>query len=169
MYTVEMRPDSLATSVPTGPSFDLLLVAHVASAFIGFGVVAITGIQAFRARVGFAALTPGLRRYFRPGTNWLGRVVFLVPVLGAALVLDSGGTFGFGDTFVVAGIVLWAASAVLAEIVLWPGERHIQALVSGEPLADPGELERSCRRASLAAAAITAMFVAAVVLMVTRP
>lgn len=162
-----MRPDSLATSVPTGPSFDLLLVAHVASAFIGFGVVAITGIQAFRARVGLAALTPGLRRYFRPGTNWLGRVLFLVPVLGAALVLDSSGTFGFGDTFVVAGIVLWAASAVLAEIVLWPGERRIQALVSGDP--QELELERSCRVTSLAAAAITAMFVAAVVLMVVRP
>ncbi len=141
-------------------------------AVVGFGAVVLTGLQAARARRGPSA--PGaaaVGRYFRPGTNWAGRVVYGVPVFGFAAVAASGGAWSTGDAFVVAGLVIWLASATLAEAVAWPGERRIQMLVT-EGWADAGrtgELDRTCRRVMTAASATGALFVAAVVVMVARP
>lgn len=92
---------------------------------------AVTGIQARRARRGpTAAGSDGVRRYFRPGVNWAARALYGVPVFGFALISSSSGAFAAGDGFVVAGLGLWALAAVVAEAVVWPGERRIQEVVS---------------------------------------
>jgi len=161
-----------ARPVPEGPAYSVLLVLHIGAAFISFGTVALTGLQAFRARRG--PDQPGaeaLRRYFRPGANWVGRVLYAVPVLGFALVADSDGAFATGDGWVLAGLVLWLAAAVVAEAVVWPGERRIQLLVSNQ-WDDPssaGALRLECRRVAAASAALMAVFLVAVVIMVGKP
>jgi hypothetical protein len=141
-------------------------------AVAGFGAIVLTGVQAGRARRGPTAPgADGVRRYFRPGVNWVGRVVYAVPVLGYASIEASHGAWGAGDGFVVAGLVLWLATAVLAELVAWPGERRIQTIVTGgwDDTRWARELDRQCRRVSAAAAVVAALFVVAVVVMVARP
>jgi uncharacterized membrane protein len=163
---------AVAHGAPEGPAYSVLLLLHVAAALVGFGALAVTGLQAARARRGPGQPgAPGLRRYFRPGVNWAGRSLYLVPVLGFALLADSGGAFDPGDAWVVAGLVLWLAAASVAEAVVWPGERRIQLVVSSrwDDPAAAGALARECRRVAAASAVLVAVFVAAVVIMVGKP
>lgn len=163
---------ALVRAVPTGALYSILLLLHVAAAVVGFGAVVLTGIQAARVRRGPSQ--PGaeaLRRYFRPGVNWAGRTLYVVPVVGFALVADSGGAFDASDGFVVGGLVLWLMATVLAEALVWPAERRIQAVVTerwDDPAVRP-TLERDCLLARTAAVVLAGVFVAAVVVMVGKP
>jgi hypothetical protein len=168
-------------SVPKGAVYSILLLLHVAAAVIGFGALALTGVQARRAGRGPAgAGSDGVRRFFRPGINWAARALYAVPVFGFALISSSAGAFSTQDGFVVAGLILWALATVVAEVVVWPGERRIQMVVStGWDATDPtaaepgpdteGRFAQDCRRVVLACGLLSAVFVAAAVLMVAQP
>ncbi len=111
--------------------------------------------------------TASVRRYYRPGVNWAGRVLVAVPVLGAALVAMSGGDWSFSDDWVVVGLVIWMVATVLAEAGLWPIERRLQAGVArGDPRP---ELVPACRRAAVFSGLICLLLVAAAVVMVGKP
>jgi hypothetical protein len=98
-----------------------------------------TGIQAWRARRGpEAPSAPSVARYFRPGINWPGRSIYLVLVLGLTLVAMSRGAYDFSDPFVQIGLILWIVAVSLAEILVWPGERLLQVIVSGTDGAGAG-------------------------------
>jgi uncharacterized membrane protein len=168
----------VTAAAPTGPAYSIVLIAHVLCALAGLGTVAITGIQAWRARLGpDGPRGEAVRRYFRPGTNWAGRLLYGVPVFGFVLLALSNGAYDPGDGWVVAGLLIWLAAAALVELVIWPGERTIQRALAAPAVAPPAapasapgdELERTCRRVALAAAALTAGFVGAAVLMVGKP
>ena len=77
-----------------------------------------------------APLPVAVVRYYRPGVNWVGRVLFLVPVLGVALVAMSGGQWGYSDGWVTIGLGVWVVVALVAEGVLWPAERRLQEVVA---------------------------------------
>ncbi|MGC8462307.1 MAG: hypothetical protein ACP5P9_01355 [Acidimicrobiales bacterium] len=123
---------TLAVSSNRGPLYDTVLLAHVLAALASMAVVSIAGAQALVLRRS-SDLTPAVRRYYRPAVNWGGRVLFLVPVLGATLVALSGGAWSYGDTWIVVGLVAWAAVALAGELVLWPAERRLQQLVATWP------------------------------------
>lgn len=120
-------------------AYDIVLLAHVLAAVIGFGVVAVAGSNALALR------RPGprpeaLRRYYRPGVNWAARSLFVVPLLGVALVAMSGGDWSYREGWVLGGLALWALAALLGELVLWPGERALQEMVARPapaPVPDP--------------------------------
>jgi len=159
-------------AVPTGPLYSTLLVAHVLCAVVGFGAMVLTAVQAGRARRGPAA--PGaatVRRYFGPGPNVAGRFLYGVPVFGFALLAAAGGAFDADDGFVVLGLSMWLAAVLVAELVVWPAERRIQAVIAegwGDPAA-AGALERDCRRVMGAAGVLVVLFVAATVVMIGKP
>jgi Predicted integral membrane protein (DUF2269) len=158
-----------AHGVPTGVGYTLLLLAHVASATIGFGALCLTGFQASRARRGPEGPSAGaVRRYFRPGTNWAARTLYLVPLLGFALLAASGGAFDSSDSFVVLGLAMWLLATALAEVFVWPAERRIQRAVSGDWTLDEAFV-RDCTRASSASISLALLFVVAVVVMFAKP
>lgn len=161
----------MPASPPSGPAFSVVLLLHVASAVVGFGAMVITGVQAARVRRGPDAPGAGaVVRYFRPGVNWLARVIYLVPVLGLSLIALSRGVFGLGDLFVDVGLGVWLASVVVAELVLWPGERRIQrALLEGWPPRIDMELDRVCRHVAWTAPILAALFIGAAAVMVIKP
>jgi len=169
-----VSPEGFAATVhavPTGITYSVLLLLHIGSAVIGFGAVSMTGWQAWRAARGPGApAADSVRRYFRPGANIAARALYGVPVFGLGLVVDSHGAFTGNDGFVVAGLILWLGATVVAEVVVWPGERRLQQMVRdgweagrGRPVADEG------RRVAAAATVLVVVFVVAVVLMVTQP
>lgn len=135
-------PVSVFAAVNTNaPGYDLVLLAHVLAAIVGLVAVLVAGGFALALRSALVTGGPvpeAVRRYYRPGVNWAGRVLFLVPVFGVVLLFMSGGEWSFADTWVSFGTAGWALVAVAAEAVLWPGERRLQEVVAGREGAAPG-------------------------------
>jgi hypothetical protein len=169
----------LATGAPapTGPAFDIVLLAHVACVIVGLGAVVVAGVQAARLLRDPVEVAARLRSYFAPGVNWAGRIIYGVPIFGFLLLAMSKGAYDLKDAWVMAGLVLWVAAALSAEGLLWPAERRIQALVA-ERVSDPAvapdhpttaALRLAAWKMLLASSALAAAFVAATVLMVAQP
>ena len=166
------------------PGYDLVLLAHVLTSVIGLVVVVATGASALvlrRALVRGGPMPESLVRYFRPGVNWAGRVLFLVPILGVALLAMSGGQWGLGDIWVSLGLAVWAVVAVAAEAVLWPAERRLQEVVSmaaaspgrgvvpSDGAGDGADPAGLCLRAGMVGLGLGAALVLVGVLMVAKP
>jgi hypothetical protein len=172
-------------------AYDLVLLAHVVSAVVSMVALVVAGgfALALRGALGRGGPLPAsVVRYFRPGVNWVGRVLFLVPVLGVALVAMSGGQWGYADGWVTAGLGAWVVVALVAEGVLWPDERRLQEVVAaresapgtgtgpegvaaGVPAAsgtvtDPAGV---CLRSGLVGIGLAVALVAVAVLMVAKP
>ena len=181
---------SLALAAPTGPAYVAVLLAHMAAAVVGFGTVLASGVQAGRLGSLQAGELPSgsLLRFYSPGANWAGRVIYAVPVLGVALVAQSRRAFSLSDGWVVGGLALWVVAALAAELVLWPAERRVQRALAGTfevdraasgpgvRVTDPETLTAAAgpcrpvaRQASVAAGLAVACFLAATVLMVAQP
>jgi hypothetical protein len=165
---------------PSGAAFDIVLLLHVACAVVGLVTVATAAATARRlghlARTG-ALLPEPLRRYFRPGINWAGRTIYGIPVFGFALLAMSRGAYSLRNGWVLGGLVLFAALALLAEGVLWPTERRLQDLVAaaGTPAAGPADappaepVAADAARMERAAVGALVLLIAATVLMVAQP
>lgn len=126
----------MTSATTTSPGYDLVLLAHVLSAVVGLVALGVAAGSALALRGVLrrgAPVPEALARYYRPGVNWAGRVLFLVPVFGVALLVMSDGQWGFGDTWVTLGMAVWAGVAVLAEAALWPDERRLQDMVASIP------------------------------------
>jgi uncharacterized membrane protein len=174
-------PTAVGTGVtqPTGAAFDVVLLAHIGCVLVGLGAVVVSGVQGRRLLADPAGVSPSLRRYYRPGANWAGRALYGVPVFGFVLVAMSGGYYRLGDTWVLAGLVLFVGAAVVGEVVLWPAERDAQEELAevrqpAGPLGrttggDPERLRRAARRVCVAALVVALVVLAATVLMVAQP
>ena len=160
-------------------SYDLVLLAHVLAAVVALVAVVAAGGFALALhgalRTGRSP-TEAVVRYYRPGVNWVGRVLFAVPILGIVLISMSGGQWTWSDPWVSMGTGVWAVVAVVAEAVLWPGERHLQTVVAarsgGSPDEDPdrsGAQAGSCLRTGLVGLGLGVALVAVAVLMVAKP
>ena len=162
---------------PDGAAFDVVLLLHVGCAVAGLVTTATATATASRLRrlLGSAAPLPApLRRYFRPGVNWAGRVVYGVPVFGFALLAMSQGAYALGDGWVLAGLAIFAAVALLAEGVLWPAERRLQAAVAAADTAtgtfpSTESIDRDASVMARAAGAALLLLLAAMVVMVAQP
>lgn len=158
------------------PLFDLLLVAHVVSAVIGFGSIGVSALMAWRGRVsGDPAREAQVVRFFgatSPAGDWPSRLVYAVPVLGAALLVGPRGGHGFaGEPWPWCGLALWLAAVGVLTARMWPAEREaraaLSALRSGDgPLA---AFQSACRRMERAAEIVSLCAVAALVVMVLQP
>lgn len=194
------------------PLYDLLLVLHVAVGLIGFGGCAVTGYYAALGRQLLEPRELGSARgsesgvtaaewrrrwglvetYFRPATNWIERLVLLVPLFGLGM-LALGDHRGFDQLWPWIGLTLWVVAVGAASGLLWPGERQIQAALRSPassgllvarsgPLSVPPDPEAqlgerveekvvlgACRRAERGAMVTSVLYVAAVVVMIAQP
>ena len=104
----------LAATHARDAAYDLILLAHVLAAAVGLGALVVAAANAWVLRRSGPGPEP-IRRYYRPGVNWAGRVLFLVPVLGLSLMALSHGDWSFSDGWITIGLALWALVAVSAE------------------------------------------------------
>jgi len=171
-----MRPSGsmtqLAVSVraPSGPAFTVVLVCHVAAVLVALVALVSGAIAAARLRHARGDLPQSVRSYFAPGTNWAGRVLYLVPAFGAALLAMSGGAYRPDAPWVEWGMGLWVAATLLAEGVVWPAERRIRRAlaVPGED-GVPASARGPARTVCISSVAVVAILVAAMVVMVAKP
>ncbi len=159
-----------AVSAPSGPAFTVVLICHVAAVLMALVAAVAGGVAAARVLVAKEELAPSVRSYFSPGVNWAGRVLYLVPAFGVALVAMSGGAYRIDTVWVDWGIGLWAAATALAEGVLWPAERRVQrSLAAADGRGVPAAAKVGCRAMCASSAAVVALVVAAMVVMVAKP
>ena len=168
---------------PSGAAYDVVLLLHVACVVVGIVTIATAAATARRLGrlVGTASPLPEhLRRYFRPGVNWAGRTIYGIPVFGFALLGMSHGAYALTDAWVLSGLALFVALALLAEGVLWPAERRLQHAVTAagasaagpEPAPSPTRTEittADAARMERAASGALVLLVAATVLMIAQP
>ncbi len=147
-------------------AYDIVLFGHVLSALVGYGALVVAGAYALALGRPGPASEP-VRRYYRPGVNWAGRILVLVPVLGAILVAMSQGDWSYSDGWITIGLLLWAVSAAAAEMALWPTERRLQAALAAD--SPPDDLRRLCLRTAATAGGLFVVLVVATVVMVTKP
>lgn len=165
---------------PSGAAFDVVLLLHVACVVVG--IVTVATAAATARRLGRLArnatpLPEPLRRYFRPGVNWAGRTIYGIPVFGFALLGMSHGTYALTDFWVMGGLVMFVALALLAEGILWPAERRLQHAVAvlGSPgsgsggAPPPSAVTADAARMERAASGALVLLVAATVLMIAQP
>ena len=160
---------------PDGAAFDVVLLLHVGCVVAGLVTTGTAAATASRVRrlVGSPQRLPEpLRRYFRPGVNWAGRTIYGIPVFGFALLAMSDGAYALAQGWVLGGLAVFAAVALVGEGVLWPAEQRLQvALADGDaaPGASGGPVERDATAMSRAAVAMLVLLVAGTVLMVAQP
>jgi uncharacterized membrane protein len=162
---------------PDGATFDVVLLLHVACVVVG--LVSTVAAVATATRLGrllraSAPLPEPLQRYFRPGVNWAGRTIYGIPVFGFALIAMSQGAYALGDGWVLAGLGLFVAVAIVAEWQLWPAERRLQTAVAAVgtvpgPASDTEQLLADTSRMTWAARAAVVLLLAGTVVMVAQP
>lgn len=182
---------------PTGALFDVVLLLHVACVVIGLGTLVASGVQGWRLWAAGRSATPlpeSLTRYYGPGANWAGRVIYGIPAFGLTLLGLSRGVFGLQLPWVAAGAAIWVVGAGVAETVLWPAERRIwrrlqqgavvgvdgargapgspgmpeEVTEAGSPRA-PLDSVPEARLVTVVAFGLVALFLVAIVLMVAQP
>jgi hypothetical protein len=162
---------------PQGAAFDAVLLLHIGCVVVGIATTVTAAATAGRLRrlLGSAAqLSDALRRYFRPGVNWAGRTIYGIPVFGLALVAMSQGAFALTDSWVLAGLALFAALALVCEGVLWPAERRVQAALAagatgGAQMADTGSAAADAATMARSAQVALVLLLAGTVLMIAQP
>jgi uncharacterized membrane protein len=162
---------------PDGAAFDVVLLLHVGCVVVGLVTTTTAATTATRLRRLVRASAPvpePLRRYFRPGVNWAGRTIYGIPAFGFALLAMSQGGYALGDGWVLGGLALFVAVALLAEGVMWPAERRLQTAVdsAGTNAAPPpgtDSMESDATSMARAAGAALVLLVVAVVIMIAQP
>jgi hypothetical protein len=149
-------------------AYDVLVGLHVLFAVIGFGAVAVSGVYgAIGRHVGRPHARPQareeVRRYFASLSS-LEYFVLLAPVFGVAAMAVRPGGSEFGAIWAVGGVVVWIVAGGILTAVVRPAERRIRA--AGEDLA---AVQGEAGRLMWAAAVSDALFVLALLLMVTQP
>ena len=160
---------------PDGAAFDIVLLLHVACVVVGLVTTATAAATAARLRRLLGSPLPlpeTLRRYFRPGVNWAGRTVYGIPVFGFALLAMSQGAYALGQGWVLGGLAIFGAVALLGEGLLWPAERRLQIpsrRAMPRQRRRPELLDRDATAMARAAAAALVLLLAGTVLMVAQP
>ena len=86
----------------------------------------------------------------------------------------SQGAYALGDGWVLAGLAIFAAVALLAEGVLWPAERRLQAALAAaggttDTLSDAASVGADATAMARAGGVTLLLLVAGIVVMVAQP
>ncbi len=156
------------------PAYDILLIAHIACAFIGFGSIAVSSLAARRGRSSAdPASEPWVVRFFREGTDWPGRLIFLVPLFGLAM-LFGGDRTDISKVWPWLGLGLWTVAVGFSTGLGWPAEadaqRSLAALCDGDDAEGSlSSFRAACTRMERSTQVATVCFVVAVALMLWQP
>jgi uncharacterized membrane protein len=82
----------------------------------------------------------------------MSRALYLVPVLGAALIGINDRGYGLDQLWLWSSLGLWSMAAALAQTIVWPGETTIRERLQDTASGDlPADLRATCGHVALAA------------------
>ncbi len=150
-------------------SYELMKTLHVLSAVVWVGGAATIQVLAIRAQ---RAAEPGRMATFAKEAEWVGQRIFL-PVsllllaLGIGMVIEEE-AWGFGDTWIVIGLVGIVFSALVGSAFLGPESGRVGKLMDAEGPESP-EVTRRLRRLFLVSRIELAVLMLVVADMVIKP
>jgi hypothetical protein len=160
---------------PDGAAFDIVLLLHVGCVVVGLATMVTSAATAARLRRLLQSKTSypeAVVRYFRPGVNWAGRILYGIPIFGFALVAMSQGAYSLHDAWVTVGLAIFVVVVLLAEGSVWPAERRLQVsltpLYGGGIEADPS-VGRDARALAVTSTIALVLLVAGSGVMLAQP
>lgn len=163
----------LAVGILSGP-YKLVLVLHLLTAIVGFGAVMLNALYVRQAQR-------------RPGPDGLAvleanfavslvaeKVIYVVPVLGLALVGMSDKLYKFSQIWVWLSLVLFIVGIGIVHAIVIPAEKKVMLLIRRQVDGDadpavPTEIAVLGKRRDIAAATLSVLLVVIVALMVWKP
>jgi uncharacterized membrane protein len=139
--------------------YEFLLFVHIATAAIWVGGGAMLQVVALRA---IRASDPSRLAHLGQDVEWIGQRV-LVPaaalavVSGVLLVIDSD-FWGFGDDWIVIGIVLFAVTFLAGALYFGPEAGRVGKLAEAEGPTSPAVLAKLQRLLALTRADLMLLF-----------
>jgi hypothetical protein len=123
----------MIATTASSAAFDVVLIVHVLVAVISVIVLAAAYVAAASlGRVEPSSPWPeGARRFFTPGPDIAGRIVYLVPISGFALVGLSQGEFDLSEAFIGIGMLLSVVTIVAGEWLVFPATSRLGETVAG--------------------------------------
>lgn len=161
-----------AASPPRSALYDIVLLVHI---LVAIGVI-VTLLSSYVAAAAIGKVVQGepwpasASRYFRPGPDLVGRVLYLVPVTGFALLGLSKHVFSLATPFVGIGLGLWVVAAVVAEVFVFrPAARVAEVVASSAtaPIDDHWRRQLPVMRWSIDA--VLVLVLAGAVVMLIQP
>ena len=162
------------------PIYDLIMILHVLSATIGFGTLIASGIYSLNFRKCKDVYnSKHLKTYFTGKTNYMGYVIFFVPVFGVIL-LYMGHWHQLTHPYPWVGISCWGIGALVANLIIFPQEKLIGIYLNENKLTQQERskvsmesnsinLQQISLRIERAAAVAAICFTLATVFMVIQP
>lgn len=163
--------------------YNLVLWIHIACAIIGFGAVMLNGIygRESQARPGPEGLAIAQANY---KVSSIGEYfIWVVGLSGIALVLMSDEVWKFSQTWVTVALTLYILGIVLAQGILFPTARKMNALMvelvemgpppegapAGAPPPQVTQLEALGKRMGIVSTVLHLMLAAILVTMIWKP
>ena len=127
--------------------YEFLKTMHVIFAAIWVGTAAQQQFAAARAQMR-AKTDPKYLVEFADDAEWYGKKLFapasgITALFGVLLVIQSG--WEFSDTWIIIGIALFVASAIIGAMFLTPESGRLKALVAEKGLDNPEVKSRIAR------------------------
>ena len=159
-------------SATTSAAFDVMLIVHVLLAIIAVVVVGAAYVAAASlggVRAG-DAWPEGPKRFFTPGPDIAGRMVYGVPLTGLVLVGLSGGEFSVTDPFIQAGFGCSIIAIVMGEWLVFPATTRLGSLLADAAVVPTEASWRAdLGRLRWGVDAMVLVLLVAAVLMVAKP
>ena len=162
----------LAVAAPRSALFDVFLIIHV---LVGLASLVVLGAM-YGALAGLSKSSAGERwpagpaRFFAPGHEIGGRVLYLIPVTGFALLGASHGDSSRHDSFVQIGLGMWVIAALVAEVWVFPATQRLRRLISANEVVPADDTwRRSVGQARWAIDGVLLAVVAGAVVMLVQP
>ena len=158
--------------------YRIVLLLHIVASIVGFGGVVLNGIYAAQSQK-----RPGPEGRAVSEANYAvsmiaEKFIYVVPLLGIALVLLSKDAFSFGTTWVWLSLVLYVLALGVSHSVMLPGHRRMNALMlemeqgvppAGGPPPQVAQLEAIGKKMAPAAMSLNLALVVILVLMIWKP
>lgn len=166
---------AIATGVDS-TLYQVLLLAHILLAIVGFGGVMLNGLYAAKAKQRSGPEGRAISEANFEVASIAEYAIFAVPVVGILLVWASEQRWSFSDLWIWLSLAITAVALVVARAVLTPGHRRINALLvaaeqgaATEPPPQLAEIERLGKIQGVAGGVLNLATLALLVLMIWKP
>lgn len=148
-------------------SYELWLVLHISAAIVWIGGATIAQIFGFMAQ---RSGDPAQSAAFGQTMGFIGPKIFMpasIVVLLSGILLTEDGNWGWGEWFIVLGILVWAAVSLVAFAYLTRAMSAVGAQMAAE--GPSAELGARVSRLVLLARVLILLLFAIVFVMVVKP